>query len=122
MFAENLAKAFTGSYYNQFNTNKANLRSFYRPESMLTFTGNPCQGPDAIIAQFSSLPPCTANVLSVAAQENKVTKGAIIVVNGDLQLTSGGKTKFVETFFLNPVDGAAGQFFILNHIFRIQNV
>ena len=120
MDVNQLCNAFMQHYYAQFNGNRAGLQALYSAESMLTLTGERIQGAANIAAKFMALPPCTAQPITCDVQPNPVTNGAIIVVNGDLKFADGRTTKYAETFCINPVASAPGQFYIHNHVFRIQ--
>ena len=120
MDVQALCNAFMTHYYTQFNGNRAGLAALYGADSMLTLTGERVQGAANITAKFQSLPPCQANPLACSVQPNPATGGAVIVVNGDLKLQNGQVPKFAETFLINPVKDKPGQFYIHNHVYRVQ--
>lgn len=121
MDVKQLCNAFMSHYYAQFNGNRAGLAGLYGADSLLTLTGERVQGAANITAKFQTLPPCQAKPLSCDVQPNPATGGAVIVVNGDLQLANGSCPKFAETFLINPVEGNPGQFYIHNHVYRVQS-
>ena len=115
-----LCNSFMSFYYTQFNTNRAGLQGLYNERSMLTFSGERIQGTANIVAKFMSLPPCTAKPNTSDVQPNPATNGAVIVVNGDINIGGRSPAKYVETFLINPTPGAQGQFYIHNHVYRVQ--
>lgn len=56
MSHDQIAQAFVPHYYNIFDSNRSQLETLYRPESMLTWEGQPFQGVGPIIEKIVSLP------------------------------------------------------------------
>jgi hypothetical protein len=114
-----LATAFLQHYYTHFNGDRAQLAVLYRAESMLTLAGEKMQGAAAIIPKLQSIPKCQAQPITWDCQPSPAG-GALILINGNLVVSPTQATKYCETFNIQPVPGAAGQYFILNHVFRVQ--
>ncbi|XP_024017621.1 nuclear transport factor 2B [Morus notabilis] len=115
-----VAKAFVEHYYSTFDSNRANLGTLYQNESMLTFEGQKIQGSQNIVAKLTSLPfqQCQHSISTVDCQPSGPSGGMLVFVSGNLQLAGEQHAlKFSQMFHLIPT--AAGSFYVLNDIFRL---
>ncbi|KAI9594598.1 nuclear transport factor 2 [Syncephalis fuscata] len=115
-----VGKSFTDFYYNTFDTNRSNLSSLYRPESMLSFEGSPHQGAASIVEKLTSLPfqKVQHKVNTIDVQPSNLQSGSLLVaITGQLLIDDSPYPQlFNQTFQLIP-DG--GSYYVLNDIFRL---
>ncbi|ESK94268.1 nuclear transport factor 2 [Moniliophthora roreri MCA 2997] len=115
-----IATQFTNFYYQTFDSNRANLSSLYRPESMLSWEGTPIQGVQAIVEKLTTLPfeKVQHKVLTRDAQPSSPSVASLICsVTGLLIVDdSPNPLQFSQVFHLIP-DG--GSYYVLNDIFRL---
>ncbi|CAD6891802.1 unnamed protein product [Tilletia controversa] len=121
MNMDTIATEFTNFYYQTFDSNRSQLGSLYRPNSMLTFEGQPFQGNDAIVEKLASLPfqkvvhqVGTRDVQPTGADQSSLfvlVTGALVVDDGEHPMN------FTQAFTLAP-DGA-GSFYVYNDCFRL---
>eukprot|EP00758_Cryptobia_borreli_P001942 Tbor_TRINITY_DN2654_c1_g2::TRINITY_DN2654_c1_g2_i1::g.17998::m.17998 len=117
-FAE-VGKGFIGSYYPVFSNNRADVAAFYRPESLLTWSGKQMQGVAAIMDNHKEL---TFTKVQFNPEDidchPSVSGGVLIVVNGACMLDDERHAlKFNDVFHL--ACDPAGHWFVTNQIFRI---
>jgi hypothetical protein len=115
-----IAKQFTDFYYSTFDTNRADLASLYRPESMLSWEGTPIQSATSIVEKLTTLPfsKVQHKVTTYDAQPSSQTVASLIVSITGLLLVDDGTNplQFSQVFHLIP-DGAS--YYVLNDIFRL---
>mmetsp|Transcript_6588 Transcript_6588/g.17691 ORF Transcript_6588/g.17691 Transcript_6588/m.17691 type:complete len:130 (+) Transcript_6588:125-514(+) len=120
---QELGEAFVKHYYQNFDSNRANLASLYRENSMLTFEGAQLMGVQPIVQKLVELPfgkvdhqisTCDCQP-TVAAQPN----GIIVHVSGVLSVDDSNRLQFSQTFHLMPDPAIPGSFFVHNDIFRL---
>ncbi|EKM56002.1 uncharacterized protein PHACADRAFT_257005 [Phanerochaete carnosa HHB-10118-sp] len=115
-----VAKQFTSFYYSTFDSDRAGLRSLYRPQSMLTWEGTPILGDAAIAEKLVTLPFQTVQhkVTTLDAQPSSPSVASLIVsVTGLLIVDEGSNPlQFSQVFQLIP-DGSS--YYIYNDIFRL---
>ncbi|KAF5379872.1 hypothetical protein D9757_007198 [Collybiopsis confluens] len=107
-----IAKQFVDFYYSTFDSNRANLSSLYREQSMLTWEGTPIQSATAINEKLTELPfsKVQHKVETLDAQPSSPTIPSVMVDD------STNALQFSQTFHLIP-DG--GSYYVLNDIFRL---
>jgi hypothetical protein len=83
--ASAIGTEFVKFYYATFDAGRAGLAGLYKPQSMLTFEGQPFQGTEAIIGKLTSLPfqKVQHKVTTVDCQPS-VSNGIVISVTGQL--------------------------------------
>jgi len=115
-----IAKQFTDFYYTTFDSNRANLSSLYRPESMLSWEGSPIVGANSITEKLTSLPfeKVQHKVTTLDAQPSSPSVASLIVsVTGLLVVDdSPNPLQFSQVFHLIP-DGSS--YYVYNDIFRL---
>eukprot|EP01112_Ceratiomyxa_fruticulosa_P004489 TRINITY_DN15027_c0_g1_i2.p1 TRINITY_DN15027_c0_g1~~TRINITY_DN15027_c0_g1_i2.p1 ORF type:complete len:158 (+),score=35.37 TRINITY_DN15027_c0_g1_i2:77-550(+) len=121
MSHDQIAQAFVSHYYNIFDTNRAQLETLYKPESMLTWEGQPFQGVAQIIEKIVSLPFQTVKHVVTTQDAQPTPSGVLIFVCGTLAIDNDYEhpLKFSQTFQLLPIPGQAGGFFVFNDMFRL---
>ncbi|KIK54562.1 hypothetical protein GYMLUDRAFT_100055 [Collybiopsis luxurians FD-317 M1] len=115
-----IAKQFVDFYYTTFDSNRANLASLYREQSMLTWEGAPIQSATSINEKLTGLPfeKVQHKVETLDAQPSSPTIPSIMVSVTGLLLVddSPNALQFSQTFHLIP-DGSS--YYVLNDIFRL---
>ncbi|KAF5386570.1 hypothetical protein D9615_001918 [Tricholomella constricta] len=115
-----IAKQFTDFYYTTFDTNRANLNSLYRPESMLSWEGSPIMGVNAIVEKITGLPFAKVQhrVTTLDAQPSSPSVASLLVsVTGLLVIDDNeNPLQFSQIFQLIP-DGSS--YYVYNDIFRL---
>eukprot|EP01123_Difflugia_compressa_P003574 TRINITY_DN1470_c2_g1_i3.p1 TRINITY_DN1470_c2_g1~~TRINITY_DN1470_c2_g1_i3.p1 ORF type:complete len:125 (+),score=26.55 TRINITY_DN1470_c2_g1_i3:140-514(+) len=117
---EQVGKAFVDYYYKTFATNRSGLAPIYRPESMLTFEGQPIQGAEPIVKKLTELSFGQAkHQIDTLDCQPSPGQGVLVFVSG-LLITEGQDhpIRFSEVFNLQPIPGTNG-FYVLNHLFRL---
>eukprot|EP01124_Arcella_intermedia_P017948 TRINITY_DN24929_c0_g1_i1.p1 TRINITY_DN24929_c0_g1~~TRINITY_DN24929_c0_g1_i1.p1 ORF type:complete len:125 (+),score=12.53 TRINITY_DN24929_c0_g1_i1:78-452(+) len=117
---DQIANAFVQHYYGVFDSNRANLASLYRPESMMTFEGDKKQGTTAIMEKINSLPfGKVQHKIDTFDVQPSAGNGVLMFVTGQL-ITEGEvhPQRFSQVFNLQPIPGTNG-FFVLNDLFRL---
>jgi len=121
LMAEPIAEAFVKHYYSCFDQDRATLSGLYRPESMLSFEGSKIQGQQNIVEKLKSLTfqRVAHRVVTLDCQPSP-GNGILVFVSGELVVDDGQQTmRFAQVFNLQPTPGAAGSFFVLNDLFRL---
>ncbi|KAE8212103.1 hypothetical protein CF319_g5336 [Tilletia indica] len=121
MNMDTIATEFTNFYYQTFDSNRAQLASLYRPNSMLTFEGQPFQGTESIVEKLVSLPfqkvahqVATRDVQPTGSDQSSL----FVLVTGHLVVDDGEHPmSYTQAFTLAP-DGA-GSFYVYNDCFRL---
>jgi len=116
-----LGTQFTQFYYGAFDTDRTQLASLYRPQSMSTWEGKAILGGEAIITHLKDLP--------FAKVQHKVTTtdvqpstadgsgNLLIVVSGLLVIDdSPNPLQFCQVF---QIISEAGSYYVLNDVFRL---
>ncbi|EMR08158.1 hypothetical protein PNEG_03333 [Pneumocystis murina B123] len=115
-----LAAQFTDYYYKNFDTNRSQLASLYRSNSMLTFENSQIQGVEKIIQKLMELPfeKVLHKITTIDAQPSMLSGGSIIVmVTGQLLVDEEqNPQQYSQTFHLIP---EGNTFYVLNDIFRL---
>ncbi|TFY82036.1 hypothetical protein EWM64_g1974 [Hericium alpestre] len=115
-----IAKQFTDFYYQTFDTNRADLNSLYRDNSMLTFEGQPLVGGGAIVEKLKSLPfqRVQHKVTTFDAQPSSSTASSMIIfVTGHLVVDDNENAlQFSQVFHLIA---EASSYYVFNDIFRL---
>jgi hypothetical protein len=125
---ESVAREFVKVYYQTFTSNRAGLGTLYQPHSMLTFEGQQCIGSQAIAERLSSLPlfkvEPSIDTLDVqpSAAPGSLAPGhppsMLICITGRLVIDNEScPQRFSQTFHL--VAGPAGNYYVLNDVFRL---
>jgi len=115
-----IAKQFVDFYYSTFDSNRGGLGALYRPESMLSWEGQPIQGALAISEKITGLPfqKVAHKTTTLDVQPSSPTIPSLIVsVTGLLIVDdSPNPLQFSQVFHLIP-DG--GSYYVFNDIFRL---
>ncbi|KIJ44225.1 hypothetical protein M422DRAFT_228252 [Sphaerobolus stellatus SS14] len=103
--AEEFAKGFATSYYDQFDRDRTGLATLYRDSSVLTFEGVQHVGVAAIVAKLKDLNERFSNVKHqvgvVDAQPTSTTPpGLFVLVTGLLIVDDGNPLQFSQAFHL----------------------
>ncbi|KAK2591664.1 Nuclear transport factor 2 [Conoideocrella luteorostrata] len=117
---EDVAKQFIEFYYNTFDTDRKNLSSLYRENSMLTFESASSLGVNNIVEKLAGLPfqKVKHQVSTLDAQPSNDTGGIIILVTGQLLVDEEQRPmNFSQSFQLSR--DPAGQYFVYNDIFKL---
>ncbi|RDD47436.1 Nuclear transport factor 2 [Trichoplax sp. H2] len=117
MSYESIGKSFVQQYYNAFDVNRANLQMLYRDQSMLTFEGTPCQGPDSIVKKLMELTFKTIKHIITTTDVQPTEGGVLVFVIGQLKTDDDPPMTFSEIFHLRQADPST--YFIFNQIFRL---
>jgi hypothetical protein len=120
------AREFVNHYYTNFDrgiTSRANLKSFYRPESQLTWDASQIVSVDSIMDKFENLEVGTIKRIldTVDAQQTIIHNGILIFVQGLITINEDdNQMLFAETFNLLPCSDQSESLCIYNQIFRIR--
>ncbi|RPB01946.1 nuclear envelope protein, partial [Choiromyces venosus 120613-1] len=98
-------------------TDRSELSTVYRDQSMMTFETNQVQGTDAIKKKFISLPQKLQHYTHTLDAHPSGQSGSIIVlVTGQLRIDDGEHPQsYSQCFHLIP---EGGTYYVLNDIFR----
>ncbi|KAH3898836.1 probable Nuclear transport factor 2 [Saccharomycodes ludwigii] len=114
-----VAQQFTEYYYNVFDSNRAQLNSLYREQSMLTFETIQLQGTANIVEKLQSLPfqKVQHRVTTLDAQPASPNGDILVLITGDLLVDEEqNPQRFSQAFHLIPDNGS---YYVLNDIFRL---
>uniref|UniRef100_A0A7S0ZAF8 NTF2-related export protein n=1 Tax=Timspurckia oligopyrenoides TaxID=708627 RepID=A0A7S0ZAF8_9RHOD len=121
---QSVGESFVAHYYQNFDTNRANLAPLYRDNSMLSFEGEQFMGIQPIIQKLVSLPfqkvvhqivTCDCQPV-LASQPN----GILVFVSGNLVVDdSPNPMKFSQTFNLLSDPSNPNSYFVHNDLFRL---
>eukprot|EP01120_Amphizonella_sp_Union-15-10_P004256 TRINITY_DN1488_c0_g1_i1.p1 TRINITY_DN1488_c0_g1~~TRINITY_DN1488_c0_g1_i1.p1 ORF type:complete len:124 (-),score=20.10 TRINITY_DN1488_c0_g1_i1:87-458(-) len=116
---EDVARAFVNHYYTTFDTNRSNLATLYKSESMLSFEGEKFQGQHAILKKITELPfQSVKHAIVTFDCQPAPGNGILVFVCGSLTIDGNASPlKFSQVFNLLPQ--GAQQFFVLNDMFRL---
>lgn len=84
---------------------------------MMSFEGQPFQGPEAIVAKLKSVGQVHHSVKSTDVQPSNTESAIIIFVTGAIKIGGDNPLHFCETFQL--VSTAPGNYYVHNAIFRL---
>ncbi|TWU75957.1 Nuclear transport factor 2 [Metarhizium rileyi] len=118
---EEIAKQFIEFYYNTFDSDRKSLASLYRDNSMLTFESASSLGANNIVEKLAGLPfqKVKHQVSTLDAQPSNSDGGIIILVTGQLLVDEEQRPmNYTQSFQLSR-DGASGQYFVYNDIFKL---
>jgi len=114
-----IGPAFAQHYYTTFDTNRVNLQTLYKEQSLLTFENEQFMGMQAIMTKLTTLQFQTVQHKITTCDPQPTPGGGILVmVTGDLCVDGNVATplKYAQTFILMP-DGAS--WYVHNDIFRL---
>ncbi|CAA92380.3 Nuclear transport factor Nxt2 [Schizosaccharomyces pombe] len=114
-----LATQFTQFYYQTFDSDRSQLSSLYREESMLSFEGAQLQGTKAIVEKLVSLPfqRVQHRISTLDAQPTGTTGSVIVMVTGELLLDEEQMAqRYSQVFHLVNNNG---NYYVLNDLFRL---
>ncbi|KAL3911065.1 MAG: hypothetical protein SGILL_007430 [Bacillariaceae sp.] len=118
MSADEIAKAFTQHYYNQFDTSPDGLAGLFTDASMMTFEGGPLVvGGAAIVAKIKSFGQVGHQVKNIDVQPSQSPNAICIFVTGAVTLGSPNPIHFCE--FIQLVSTGNNNYHIHNCIFRL---
>ncbi|KIH89465.1 nuclear transport factor 2 [Sporothrix brasiliensis 5110] len=110
---QNVAQQFVAFYYNTFDTDRTQLQSLYRDNSMLTFESSSVLGAAAIVEKLKRV----KHVTSTLDPQPTVGDGVIVLVTGQLQVDDEERPmNFTQVFHLAK-DGA--NYFVYNDVFKL---
>lgn len=120
MSFDEVGKGFVAQYYQCFGSNREMVAGIYRPQTLMTWSGEQLQGVDAIMNKFSEL---TLGQAQFRADDidchPSSTNGVIVVVNGEVLLENEEHPlRFNDVFHLALEEGT-NQWYVTNQIFRI---
>ncbi|RYP15158.1 hypothetical protein DL765_005897 [Monosporascus sp. GIB2] len=117
-----VAKQFVDYYYQQFDSDRQNLSTLYRDNSMLTFEREPYLGTANIVGKLVGMPFKTVmhQVETFDAQPG-VDGGLLVLVTGRLLVDrdvdpDARPMSYTQAFQLLP---EGGSFYVYNDIFRL---
>lgn len=110
---------FVEYYYNLFQTNRAELRTLFTDDSMLSFEGEHFKGVVAIVQKFQALgmQTITHQILTQDLQPSSVPGGILVFVTGNLRMDQDNPLRFTQIFHLNQ--SPTGSYYVHNTIFRL---
>ncbi|KXH59742.1 nuclear transport factor 2 [Colletotrichum salicis] len=116
---EEIAKQFIEFYYNQFDTDRKQLASLYREQSMLTFESASSLGVNSIVEKLSSLPFEKVKHQVTTLDSQPTTEGGIIIlVTGQLLVDEEQRPmSYTQAFQL--LRDPSGSYFVFNDIFKL---
>mmetsp|Transcript_13873 Transcript_13873/g.33560 ORF Transcript_13873/g.33560 Transcript_13873/m.33560 type:complete len:122 (+) Transcript_13873:1016-1381(+) len=117
MSAEEVAKAFTGHYYQAFDSNADSLAGLFQAQSMMTFEGQQFMGPQAIIAKLKQVGQVQHQVKSMDFQPSTSPSALIIFVTGSIKIGGDNPLHFCEFFQL--VSTGPNQYYVHNSVMRL---
>lgn len=115
---EDVAKAFTGHYYNMFDTNVDGLAGLFNEKSMMTFEGTQILGGPAIMQKVRSLGQVKHSPKSMDIQPSIDGSSIVIFVTGSVVIGGGANPLHFSEFF-HLVSSGPGQYYVHNDIFRL---
>ncbi|KGQ07935.1 Nuclear transport factor 2 [Beauveria bassiana D1-5] len=122
---EEIAKQFIQFYYDKFDTDRKDLASLYRDQSMLTFESASVLGVNAIIEKLAGLPfeKVKHQVSTLDAQPGVAEGGVVILVTGQLLLPlqvdeEQRPMNYTQAFQL-AFDPVANSYFVCNDLFKL---
>ncbi|PWN51681.1 putative nuclear transport factor 2 [Violaceomyces palustris] len=117
---EQIAQQFTDFYYSTFDSDRSQLASLYRAQSMLTFEGAQTQGAQAIAEKLAGLPfqRVQHKVETLDAQPTGSDGTSLVVLVTGMLVVDDGQNplKFSQSFTLNP---EGNSYYVFNDIFRL---
>ncbi|CAH7667381.1 nuclear transport factor 2 [Phakopsora pachyrhizi] len=120
MSTSEIASQFVQFYYQQFDSDRSQLASLYRDQSMLSFEGGEFGGATNIVNKLRELPfkKVAHQVQTLDAQPSTPgSNGLVVLVTGTLIVDDEATPlKFSQSFHLVK-DGST--FFVLNDLFRL---
>ena len=117
---EAIGKAFIEHYYKLFDTNRTELKVFYRDDSMLTFEGVQAQGAAAIVEKLVSLKfQAVQHIVTTGDCQPTSDYGIMIHVIGQLKADNDQPHSFSQTFCLKQDPANANNYYCFNDIFRL---
>ncbi|EPY51865.1 nuclear transport factor Nxt2 [Schizosaccharomyces cryophilus OY26] len=114
-----LATQFTQFYYETFDTDRSQLSTLYRDESMLSFEGAQLLGAKNIVEKLVSLPfqRVQHRISTLDAQPSGANGSVVVMVTGELLLDEEQiAQRYSQVFHLV---NNAGNYFVLNDLFRL---
>jgi hypothetical protein len=117
---EDVAKQFIEFYYNTFDTDRNQLNSLYRDQSMLTFESSSVLGVSSIVEKLVGLPfqKVKHQVSTLDAQPSNEAGGITILVTGQLLVDEEERPMNYTQAFQLARDGS-GSYFVYNDIFKL---
>ncbi|WBW74266.1 nuclear import protein Nxt2 [Schizosaccharomyces osmophilus] len=114
-----LATQFTQFYYQTFDTDRSQLSSLYRDESMLSFEGAQLQGAKDIVEKLMGLPfqRVQHRISTLDAQPTGANGSVVVMVTGELLLDEEQMAQRYSQVFHLVNNG--GNYFVLNDLFRL---
>lgn len=117
---ERIGKAFIEQYYKLFDSNRAELKVFYRDDSMLTFEGVQAQGTAAIIEKLQSLKfQSVQHIITTGDCQPSADFGILAHVIGQLKTDNDQPHSFSQTFCLRRDPVNPTNYYCYNDIFRL---
>ncbi|XP_020617084.1 nuclear transport factor 2-like [Orbicella faveolata] len=114
-----IGESFVNSYYQLFDTNRAELANFYTADSMMTFEGNQFGGTEAIKKKLVELPFVTVkHVVTTVDCQPTVQNGVVVYVVGQLKTDNDPPHSFSQCFLLMYNEQLAS-YCVLNDMFRL---
>lgn len=118
---QQLGEQFVQYFYSTFDTNRANLRQLYTPDSMLTYEDTTLSGVDAIMEKYANLKfnTCKHEVQSLNVQPTNAASqnGVVVFCNGKFFIDdSPNPLNFAQMFHLIKANNT---YFIINELFRL---
>ena len=85
---------------------------------MLTFEGQPFQGPTQILDKLKQLPADVKHQVDTKDVQPTGADGSslLVLVTGKLIIDQGNPMQYTQTFTLNP---DSGSFYVFNDVFRL---
>jgi len=115
-----IGKAFVAHYYHTFDSNRPQLSSLYKDNSLMTFENEQFMGMQAIMTKLTTLSFQTVqhSTTSVDCQPTSFN-GIIVFVTGNLAVDGNLTTplKFGQSFVLMPTP--EGSWYVHNDMFRL---
>jgi len=114
---EAIGNGFAKTFYDIFQSNRAQLITLYGPEALLTFEGIQIRGPQDIMGKYTSL-QFQSVLISVTKTDCQPLPdgGVFIMVFGQLKADNDQPLPFSQSFILRP---HSQTFMITNDIFRL---
>jgi hypothetical protein len=114
-----IGKGFVGQYYTFFGSQREQCRGVYRPNSLMTWSGEQIAGVEEIMVKFAALTFGAANFVPQDIECHPTPGGGIlVVVNGELQQPEEAHSlAFNDVFNLMPDE--AGQWYVANQFFKV---
>ncbi|RYO74252.1 hypothetical protein DL766_002219 [Monosporascus sp. MC13-8B] len=113
-----IAKQFVDYYYQTFDSDRRNLSTLYRNNSMLTFESQPYQGTASIVEKLVGMPfQAVKHQLETLDAQPVVNGGVFVLVTGKLLVDEEQRPmSYTQAFQLLP---EGGSYFVYNDIFRL---